>query len=252
MGMGVCLRGSLHRRGLGPGGQGRRPLRCLQPVYDAVVDRWGHLDADIARGLSLRHDWGPQYRSAHFTGSLAWLGIADSPAFLGEPETNGCAERWIRTLKEQCLWPPCTTPSTNCARPSAALSTVTTAHGLSNGTAIELQRRPTRQHNQPKRHDRIDHEPVQGTGCCSLRIRSKARPVCPVLPWAIAAGYIGSAVRLVTSRPAPSQRPDCHRDCQYRRGFPRSAARWIQGARAADGARHSGSRRGGRVGPRTR
>jgi putative transposase len=77
---------------------------ALQPVYDAVVDRWGRLDADIARGLELRHDWGPQYRSAHFTGSLAWLGIADSPAFLGEPETNGCAERWIRTLKEQCLW----------------------------------------------------------------------------------------------------------------------------------------------------
>ena len=23
---------------------------------------------------------------------------------MGEPETNGCAERWIRTLKEQCLW----------------------------------------------------------------------------------------------------------------------------------------------------
>ena len=72
---------------------------ALQPVYDAVVDRWGRLDADIARSL----DWGPQYRSAHFTGSLAWLGIADSPAFLGEPETNGCAERWIRTLKDQCL-----------------------------------------------------------------------------------------------------------------------------------------------------
>ena len=31
-------------------------------------------------------------------------GITDSPGFLGEPETNGCAERWIRTLKEQCLW----------------------------------------------------------------------------------------------------------------------------------------------------
>jgi len=77
---------------------------ALQPVYDAVVDRWGRLEADVARGLALRHDWGPQYRSAHFTGSLAWLGIADSPAFLGEPETNGCAERWIRTLKDQCLW----------------------------------------------------------------------------------------------------------------------------------------------------
>jgi putative transposase len=77
---------------------------ALQPVYDAVIDRWGRLDADVARGLELRHDWGPQYRSAHFVGSLAWLGITDSPAFLGEPETNGCAERWIRTLKDQCLW----------------------------------------------------------------------------------------------------------------------------------------------------
>jgi transposase InsO family protein len=77
---------------------------ALQPVYDAVIDRWGRLDADIARGVQLRHDWGPQYRSGHFLGSIAWLGITDSPAFLGEPETNGCAERWIRTLKEQCLW----------------------------------------------------------------------------------------------------------------------------------------------------
>jgi putative transposase len=77
---------------------------ALQPVYDAVIDRWGRLDADIARGVNLRHDWGSQYRSAHFAGSLAWLGITDDPAFLGEPETNGCAERWIRTLKDQCLW----------------------------------------------------------------------------------------------------------------------------------------------------
>jgi putative transposase len=77
---------------------------ALQPVYDAVIDRFGRLAADVARGISLRHDWGPQYRSAHFLGSIAWLGITDDAAFLGEPETNGCAERWIRTLKEQCLW----------------------------------------------------------------------------------------------------------------------------------------------------
>jgi putative transposase len=77
---------------------------ALQPVYDAVIDRWGRLEGDIARGLQLRHDWGPQYRSTHFLGSIGWLGITDDAAFLGEPETNGCAERWIRTLKEQCLW----------------------------------------------------------------------------------------------------------------------------------------------------
>ncbi len=77
---------------------------ALQPVYDAVVERWGALGPDVARGVSLRHDWGPQYRSAHFLGSLRWLGMADDAAFVGEPECNGCAERWIKTLKEQCLW----------------------------------------------------------------------------------------------------------------------------------------------------
>jgi putative transposase len=77
---------------------------ALQPVYDAVVDRWGALGADVARGLAVRHDWGSQYRSIHFQRSLRWLGITDDPAYMGEPETNGCAERWIKTLKEQCLW----------------------------------------------------------------------------------------------------------------------------------------------------
>jgi transposase InsO family protein len=77
---------------------------CLEPLYDAVSDRFGRVDADVARGIALRHDWGPQYTSGHFQGAVSWLGIADSPAFAGEPPCNGCAERFIRTLKEQCLW----------------------------------------------------------------------------------------------------------------------------------------------------
>jgi transposase InsO family protein len=62
---------------------------ALQPVYDAVIDRFGGLGADVARGIALRHDWGPQYRSAHFLGSIAWLGITDDAAFLGEPRLSG-------------------------------------------------------------------------------------------------------------------------------------------------------------------
>jgi transposase InsO family protein len=42
------------------------------PVYQAVIDRFGTLDADIARGIELRHDWGPQYRSRHFGGTIPW------------------------------------------------------------------------------------------------------------------------------------------------------------------------------------
>ncbi len=77
---------------------------ALEPIYDAVTDRFGRVDNDVARGIALRHDWGPQYTSGHFQGSVQWLGIEDSPAFAGEPPCNGCAERFIRTLKEQCLW----------------------------------------------------------------------------------------------------------------------------------------------------
>jgi putative transposase len=45
-----------------------------------------------------------QYRSGHFQGSLSWLGIEDDAAFVGEPQGNGVAERFMRTIKEQCLW----------------------------------------------------------------------------------------------------------------------------------------------------
>ena len=30
--------------------------------------------------------------------------MVSSPSFVREPEGNGCAERFIRTLKEQLLW----------------------------------------------------------------------------------------------------------------------------------------------------
>ena len=39
-----------------------------------------------------------------FQQELAFLGIASSPAFVRAPEGNGCAERFIRTLKENLLW----------------------------------------------------------------------------------------------------------------------------------------------------
>ena len=58
----------------------------------------------IALGLGLRHDWGPQYTAHQFLGELRWLGIRSTPSFVGEPECNGIMERWIRTLKEECLY----------------------------------------------------------------------------------------------------------------------------------------------------
>jgi putative transposase len=42
--------------------------------------------------------------SGHFQKEIAFLGIERSPAFVRAPEGNGCAERFIRTLKENLLW----------------------------------------------------------------------------------------------------------------------------------------------------
>lgn len=58
----------------------------------------------IAFGLKVRHDHGSQFMSEHYQDELRFLGIESSPAFVREPEGNGVAERFIRTLKEQLLW----------------------------------------------------------------------------------------------------------------------------------------------------
>ena len=42
--------------------------------------------------------------SHDFQRELAFLGMTSSPSFVREPEGNGVAERFIRTLKENLLW----------------------------------------------------------------------------------------------------------------------------------------------------
>ena len=40
----------------------------------------------------------------HVQKEIAFLGIESSPASVHAPDGNGCAERFIRTLKENLLW----------------------------------------------------------------------------------------------------------------------------------------------------
>jgi putative transposase len=79
-------------------------FEALEPVRQAVRERFGSFAKDVAAGLRLRHDHGSQYVSHHFQAEIRFLGIESSPAFVREPEGNGCAERFIRTLKENLLW----------------------------------------------------------------------------------------------------------------------------------------------------
>lgn len=77
---------------------------ALEPIRQGVRAHMGGYAPRIALGLGLRHDWGPQYRAHQFQAEVAWLGIRSTPSYVGEPECNGVAERFMRTLKEECLY----------------------------------------------------------------------------------------------------------------------------------------------------
>jgi len=78
-------------------------FEAVQALSMAVRQQFGHLSADAARGLALRHDHGSNFMSDHFQNQIRFWGISPSYAFVGEPETNGVIERLFRTLKEQIV-----------------------------------------------------------------------------------------------------------------------------------------------------
>lgn len=79
-------------------------FEALEPIRQGVKEYFGAFSAGSAAGLRLRHDHGSVYMSDDFQTEIEFLGIEPSPAFVRQPEGNGCIERFFRTLKEQLLW----------------------------------------------------------------------------------------------------------------------------------------------------
>ena len=79
--------------------QSREPLRG-DPIAQGLERRYARC-ADVARGLALRRI--TVSLSDHFLKQIRYWGIHPSFGFVEEPETNGVAERWNRTLKEQAI-----------------------------------------------------------------------------------------------------------------------------------------------------
>ena len=206
LGVGVRARRPLHRRGLGPCGQGRQPL-CRPPARLRRRHRpLRGSGPDVARGIKLRHDWGSQYRAHHFQGSLNWLGIEDDAAFVGEPQGNGVAERFIRTLKEQCLWARLFEDVDKLRQFATRSSRPTTPSGSSSAWATErLVRRLT------KRQRRLRRDPARTRQNRPAQLRSQPRKS---KRWNHGAGIS-----------TLEQRPDRHSICPTNRGCNRGSAR---------------------------
>ena len=79
-------------------------FEASEPLRQGVRQHFAAFAKGIAHGLSIRHDQGSQYMSAAFQDELAFLGAESSPVFVRAPEGNGCAERFICTLRENLLW----------------------------------------------------------------------------------------------------------------------------------------------------
>jgi len=77
---------------------------ALEPLRQGVRHVFGRFAKDVARGLRIRCDWGPQYIADAWINEVKWLGMTITPSYVGEPECNGVIERFMRTLKEQCLY----------------------------------------------------------------------------------------------------------------------------------------------------
>jgi putative transposase len=79
-------------------------FEALEPIRQGIKEHFGLFSGGSAAGLRLRHDHGSVYMSDDFQTEIKFLGIEPSPAFVRQPEGNGCIERFFRTLKEQLLW----------------------------------------------------------------------------------------------------------------------------------------------------
>jgi putative transposase len=76
---------------------------ALQPIAQGLRTEFGATGAEAGRGLTLRMDHGTQYTADDFLNQVRFWGVAPSFAFVAEPQTNGAAERFNRTLKEQVI-----------------------------------------------------------------------------------------------------------------------------------------------------
>ena len=94
---------SLELAGIHAARRGTR-FEALEPLRQGVADHFGTLEYMTAQGLTIRHDHGSQFISNSYQKELRFPGIKSSPSFVREPQGNGIAERFVRTLKENLLW----------------------------------------------------------------------------------------------------------------------------------------------------
>ena len=134
-------------------------FEALEPLRQGVRAHFGGYTEKSVDGLAVRHDHGPAYMADDFQNELTFLGITSSPSFIREPEGNGCAERFIRLLKENLLWVKYFCHHRGITTgPDRFLSSNTTSSGSFSATTIKPRHRCARTNDPPRTlRRRVDH-----------------------------------------------------------------------------------------------
>lgn len=77
---------------------------ALEPLRQGLEKYSGGTGKGAGKGIAARHDWGTQYTSNDFINQMKYWEMKQSYGYVREPETNGVAERFNRTLKEQVFY----------------------------------------------------------------------------------------------------------------------------------------------------
>lgn len=89
---------------LGIGVTGEETAECwVKVIEQAIAKAFGSVLPGIAAGLTLRHDNDPLFRHQSFRSPLKRFGIRFSASPLLTPQMNGCAERFVGTLRSNLL-----------------------------------------------------------------------------------------------------------------------------------------------------
>ena len=150
---------------------------ALEPVAQGLRRRSGSVEADAARGLSLRMDHGSQYLSDHFLNQVRYWGIRPSFGLLKEPRPTASSNAGIARSRNRPSTAGSFKISPTCAPPSPSSSSATTGAGASRSWPIARHSRPARStsYAKPRSPNLCPRNRVRYTSTSSTRLTRRGR-----------------------------------------------------------------------------
>ena len=109
---------------------------ALEPLRQGVRHVFGRFAKDVARGLRIRCDWGPQYIADAWVNEVKWLGMTITPSYVGERNATASSSGLCGRSRSSASISIASRALPRRTGSSVTSSRGTTPSGSSNGSAI--------------------------------------------------------------------------------------------------------------------